>query len=117
MPGRQGGANCPLGQSAICRLRLAGGQTMSNAETKPAGQAESKPVGKAESKSADKSEVKPVAKAEIKPADKAESKPVGKAETRQAGKGSKRRPYNAKQFAVNYRSIRWGKGQSQRPKH
>jgi hypothetical protein len=74
---------------------------MSNAETKPAGQAEPKPA------------VKDV----TKPAGQTETKPVDKAETRQAGKGSKRRPFNAKQFAVNYRSIRWSKGQSQRPKH
>ncbi len=61
-------------------------------------------------------EIKPTGKAEIKPVDKAEIKPVGKAETRQAGKGSKRRPYNAKQFAANYEAIRWGKRQSKRPK-
>jgi len=79
--------------------------------------AEIKPVAKAESNSADKAEGKPVAKAETKLVDKTETKPVGKAETRQAGKGSKRRPFNAKQFAVNYGAIRWGKGQSQRPKH
>ena len=66
---------------------------MSNAEIKPAGNAEPKPVGKTE------------------------IKPTGKAETRQAGKGSKRRPYDAKQFGANYGAIRWGKGQSQRPKH
>lgn len=100
---------------------------MSNAENKPA--TPSKPAGKTEPKSANKAEVKPVAKTEtkpadtavvnagVKPADKVESKPIVKAEFRQAGKGSKRRPFNAKQFGANYASIRWSRGQSQRPKH
>jgi hypothetical protein len=55
--------------------------------------------------------------AETKPVDKAETKPAAKMENRQAGKGSKRRPFNAKQFAANHGAIRWSKGQSQRPKH
>jgi hypothetical protein len=105
----QGGANYRLGQSADCRLRLARRQTMSDAEIKPAGKTEIKPVAKVENKSA--------ATAENKQAAGAETKPAGKTENRQAGKGSKRRPFNAKQFAVNYGSIRWSKGQSQRPKH
>jgi hypothetical protein len=74
---------------------------MSDAEIKPAG----------------KPEIKPAGKPEIKPVAKAETKPAAKTENRQAGKGSKRRPFNAKQFAANYGSIRWMKGQSQRPKH
>ena len=65
---------------------------MSNAELKQAGQAETKAV------------------------DKAASKPAGKTESRQAGKGSKRRPFEAKQFAANYEAIRWGKRRSKRPK-
>jgi hypothetical protein len=73
---------------------------MSNAEPEPANKPASKP-----------------AEAEAKPAAKAETKPVGKVESRQAGKGSKRRPYNAQQFGANYGTIRWSKGQSQRPKH
>ena len=113
----QGGANYWLGQSADCRLRLARRQTMSDAEIKPAGKTEIKPVAKAETKSAATAENKQAASAEIKPVDRTETKPAGKPENRQAGKGSKRRPFNAKQFTVNYGSIRWSKGQSQRPKH
>ena len=82
---------------------------MSDAEIKPAGKTEIKPVANAENKQA--------ASAETKPAGKPETKPAGKTENRQAGKGSKRRPFNAKQFAVNYGAIHWSKGQSQRPKH
>jgi hypothetical protein len=61
-------------------------------------------------------ENKPAGKAETKPVDKAEGKPAGKAETRQAGKGSKRRPFQAKQYAANYEAIRWGKRPSKRAK-
>jgi hypothetical protein len=61
-------------------------------------------------------ENKPADKAETKPVAKAETKPAGKTENRQAGKGSKRRPFNAKQFSANYKTIRCGKRQSQRPK-
>ena len=110
-----------------CRLEIR--QTMSDVENKPTDKTETKPAGKPEIKPVAKEETKPagtpaskaenqeVTAAETKPADKRETKPVGKTENRQAGKGSKRRPFNAKQFSANYESIRWGKGQSQRPKH
>jgi hypothetical protein len=71
-------------------------QTMSDTENKPV----------------IKPEIKPVVRSETNPVDVPATKPAGKAENRQAGKGSKRRPFNAKQFSVNYGSIRWGKKQS-----
>ena len=103
-----GSEECKIGELSLDSPIAFRRQTMSDAETKPAGKPEIKPVAKAETKSA--------GKAENKQASNAETKAGGKAENRQAGKGSKRRPTNAKQFAANYEAIHWGKGQSQRPK-